>query len=1681
MRDPDQDIAVYFVGFWRSIWVALFLSDALLQGVDVVRRKPMLLRAVVGLLLFAAIIQVSPDAKAEPVLQLSESDWPMLMHDPSHSGYTHESIAPEQLTGRLNVKWKVGLGERVEIEAQPIVAYGKVYIGVMNGKFHAIDVVSGQIDWTFQAGGAIPHTAAAANGKVYFGCEDARVYALDASTGELVWSLQTGGPTISAPTVVNNVLYIGSFDTYLYALGAETGDLQWRYKTEGRIWNSPAVVDDRVYFGSEDMHAYCLHATSGTLAWKRQLSGMSMRNTYPVVSNGVTIWTTIKPGVESYMPLEGFELTDGLTPEQVIDLWNDYYQLFPERRYLFYLDASTGEDKWDPIHKKYVPFPLPYWGLIIPLVDDSGFAWFPASGGGGDHALDHNDRLWKINLVNGTIYQAGSQDEYMMQPDETGTHTMGGTTYYQTAQMNVGMFDTTTKQKYHIYGGSSWPSSRLMDPTPTIHRDRYAGAGVSIWEVSASSPLVIADGIGYYTAYSWLYALTSETVAEPGVTDLGIDHSSGPSGTERSYVDLVDELNWRVEQITVSGPLRPQPTFWGWNRANLHPIWLEGEAIAALAQTMPYLRPDVQQRLQAYLEGELVTHVMDTRDVMKCMVYGEDGVIDPCDADDLEGEIRFRWFGGDLNVIAENLYAAWAYAHYTGDWQTISDHWSLLSDRYGQLADSFDDQLGFYVDHNKRWHTPDFKPNLQIAAMQSVYRMAEHEGDVSIRDEAYDMLQRMYQVRLEMGEYVQKLYDEGTFQRAEADAIEAYEILPWQGYRDRDTDTRQVFWTDGTVWEIFSFPTSAGAGDGGIATKGDGNYSDLIGYHPLFAELGEFLREHLRGETEQYVQTVTNLNPWWYWSEATHCMQTSGENLYNLPHLSTAIFQAKAYILREDFHTLQAQLPWEFAAAGVQDIYRLQNLVALLEVGDPGLGPSTKAASYSAPRFGQTVTYTVAIRTGGAPLTETVHLTDTIPAGLAYVPNTLTASQGTRDDSAAPTLRWSGMLSDTTLVTVTYEVTVTETSPRAITNDVIMDAGSAGTYTCSATIIANGYTVPLPLVLRNAHSAMSISASRAVRSDMEADVDRASGATSQPVSTAAQTGRISSSFTLEPDRASPTRRVNAPYFDGEVAFSEAAVFWFGRVTPTENYADVRLGYNDDELYIRLAAFDRRLWRDTTPSLSDLTTWDAATLYLDLDGNTGSTPEANTYRFVGQLNWWRPRDEYQVAYRGDGSGWVSATVPFTTASAWRGNAINDDKDDRGWAITFHIPFASLGLANPPSQGTVLGMALALHDRDDANGTPIGDKTWPEALSPQQPATWGQLAFGLPQYPPPRADGSETVTIRHKLDGMTVTDASVGGNTSCGGDLDYWTMWGETNEAFYNPERSDFNIQNQSDVADWPCFSKYYATFPLDALSAGKVIVSATLTLHQFGGSGDPAQAVPSLIQVLTVAEDWDDAVLTWNNAPLAVENVAVTWVDRAPFPGWPGTPFSWDVSGAVVKAYASGEPLRLALYDADSVYNSGKYFISSNTGDWNASGRPTLRVLWGEPVRLTKDAQAIPVPSDTVLGRGGTITYTLHVLGTGQALTVTDVLPAGISHPLTYTASYGSIAYGSASRRLTWTGAPSTGQAVTITYPVTVTHGGTYAVVNTAYVTAADGSTWTASSTVIVEPRRVFLPRIFRRM
>ncbi len=557
----------------------------------------------------------------------------------------------------------------------------------------------------------------------------------------------------------------------------------------------------------------------------------------------------------------------------------------------------------------------------------------------------------------------------------------------------------------------------------------------------------------------------------------------------------------------------------------------------------------------------------------------------------------------------------------------------------------------------------------------------------------------------------------------------------------------------------------------------------------------------------------------------------------------------------------------------------------------------------------------------------------------------------------------------------------------------------------------------------------------------------------------------------------PVRRVNAPHFSDSVPLDQMAVVWFGRVTSNENSADVRVGYRNGALLVHVDIIDQQLWDDTTPSASTLTNWDAVTIYVDRRGNSGNTPAVDSYRFDGQLNSWQSRDNWQTAYRGNGATWVSTPLTFTTWSNWYGDASpNVTGNHRGWFIGFSIPFASLGMSGPPPEGTIWGLGIKLHDRDVASGPMQPDESWPDGLVADQPASWGQLHFGLPSYSLPSPVTEQGVTvIRQGLNGVSVQDAAVGGDTVCGGSLaDDFAQWGTLNYAHHIV----FNVQNIEATSEWPCRSKAYITFPLDSLPAAKSIISATLTLFHSGNPiPESGLSGPAYIQVLSVDQSWDENTITWNNAPPARENLSGTWIPPVSDPPpYPGIPYTWDVSRAAAEAYAAGEPLRLAVYSANGSFSNGRYFYSSDVEDLNAAGRPTLSVAWGVP-QATLQAAAWPASAGADYGQS--VVYTLSVLGSGSPMTLTDDLPSTVSAPLSVDATAGSAVYYNAGHRVAWQGTVTSGNTITITFPVTVLASSPQPILNTAILTDTLAGQIQSTAVFIANAYLAYLPYIRR--
>jgi outer membrane protein assembly factor BamB len=130
--------------------------------------------------------------------------------------------------------------------AGPAVAYGRVYIGNINGRIVAMQADTGRIAWVRLVDDFVYSSAAVSNRTVLVGSYDHRLHALDAVTGKPRWTFDAGERISGSASVLGRLVYVSTLATggrkgTTFALDVTTGEQVWSFP-DGRY--SPAVGVD---------------------------------------------------------------------------------------------------------------------------------------------------------------------------------------------------------------------------------------------------------------------------------------------------------------------------------------------------------------------------------------------------------------------------------------------------------------------------------------------------------------------------------------------------------------------------------------------------------------------------------------------------------------------------------------------------------------------------------------------------------------------------------------------------------------------------------------------------------------------------------------------------------------------------------------------------------------------------------------------------------------------------------------------------------------------------------------------------------------------------------------------------------------------------------------------------------------------------------------------------------------------------------------------------------------------------------------------------------------------------------------------------------------------------------------------------------------------------------------------
>jgi outer membrane protein assembly factor BamB len=310
-----------------------------------------IIRPCLALSLFLAAAVGAAD---QPGVDAAPADaWPMARGCLAGTGRS-----PAALKFPLAESWKREF-EKTAFGAVPVIADGTIYIGDLDGTFHALALATGATRWSFKAEAAgFPSSAAvsleAAAPLVVVGDDTGVVRAFDRATGRLAWEYETdgeisGGPTIlpaadgdrvlvgsqdaslsclsiadgkqiwkhsiadqirCSPTVARTAagdrVFIAGCDGKLHVIDAATGEEKSAVPIDGPTGTTPAAAGDRVFFGTEGGSFFAIDFLKGETAWKMRAAaaGQSYRSSAAVAGDLVIVGSRGKA-------VEAFAVADG--------------------------------------------------------------------------------------------------------------------------------------------------------------------------------------------------------------------------------------------------------------------------------------------------------------------------------------------------------------------------------------------------------------------------------------------------------------------------------------------------------------------------------------------------------------------------------------------------------------------------------------------------------------------------------------------------------------------------------------------------------------------------------------------------------------------------------------------------------------------------------------------------------------------------------------------------------------------------------------------------------------------------------------------------------------------------------------------------------------------------------------------------------------------------------------------------------------------------------------------------------------------------------------------------------------------------------------------------------------------------------------------------------------------------
>ena len=336
----------------------------------------------------------------------------------------------------LAERWRRSF-EKTAFGATPVIADGVIFVGDLDGTFHALVAADGTTKWSYEAKDAgFPSPAAVSTDPavplVVVGDDTGFVRAFDRAAGTVAWTYETTGEISGGPTILHGEgggrVLVGSQDASLSCLNLADGAVLWKHSIadqircgptvartaegdrvflagcdgklhvidaatgveraavpiDGPTGTTPAACGDRVYFGTEGGVFFAIDFSKAEVAWRAQTAanGQSYRSS-AAVGDGVVIVGSRGKAVEAFSLADGSRVwrrpfrgrVDGSPAAARTAAGRLLAVVGDAAGRIAALDAATGEPAWEfDAGGGFSAGPAIAAGLVV-IASDDGAVW----------------------------------------------------------------------------------------------------------------------------------------------------------------------------------------------------------------------------------------------------------------------------------------------------------------------------------------------------------------------------------------------------------------------------------------------------------------------------------------------------------------------------------------------------------------------------------------------------------------------------------------------------------------------------------------------------------------------------------------------------------------------------------------------------------------------------------------------------------------------------------------------------------------------------------------------------------------------------------------------------------------------------------------------------------------------------------------------------------------------------------------------------------------------------------------------------------------------------------------------------------------------------------------------------------------------------------------------------------